>query len=1202
MRNITKAAAAALVLLTIPLAILLSDCNNEASKPAVTGLPEYRFENIEYPVYKNEERRLEADENITVDGRLDEKEWEGQNYLNLNGNGYTCSVTTVFGTKGVYFGIRTNDPQLHVNPERPDWQNTGIELHIAKTGTENREDAVMLRITAGDVTVGGMRGSYEGSNINGYVWDWVPFYVRSFVDGELTDGILSSDQCKGASWEILLPWEALAMDGPGNIVCLPAYNHSPAYDEFSGNLREHIQYYGNMFLVETWPMFTSKGSVIEPDDENDTIGDALIGGQKTAGWDLTKRDDGRIVSNGGNVQEIWFREADSQWYMVEATMSEARPNNDIWPSGGVIICDDHAGGGMRLQMFIGYDGEGTHSFKIYNLLRQEPAFFNGELPGDTGAKTAAGVKLKVIRHDKDYWIYINDRLIYKGASEELSSAGIAGLYTVGMDAVFTDYKYTPEPELPDESEEPMFRPDVESDTIGDAIDGNFAKKTAGWDLQDRDNGVISTATGGVQEIWFKERAAEWYMVETTVSRAAAVNDEWPSGGIVLSDDGMGHGIRIQYFIGYNGEGSQWIKIYDIDRKEPCIREVQIGYDSGIKSESGAKLKVIRHENEFWIYVNDRVVYYGLSEELSGAGVAGLYTVGMEATFKDYKYTLEPALPDISEYEHFLPEKDDEAIGDSIDETIPAKKSTGWDLKDRGSGVVSTIAGGLQTIWFRKQAADWYMIETTISDAEPCDDVWPSGGVILSDDGMGHGIWLQFFIGYNGEGNQWFKIYNAGREEPCIREIQLFGDTGMKSEDGAKLKVIRHEKEFWIYVNGKLAYYGTSDELDSPGIAGLYTVGMKATFKEYKYTEKPELPSEHEEPKNDGVKIVRGSWDTSRIEEKILVSGAGHCEVWFDVPAADKYTVSVRVSGAAAMNDNWPSAGLLVGDDLNGKGIRLSQFIGWKGAADSHWIKCYNLQFSEPSIKVVYLNGRSGIETEEGAVLRIVRNGSKFRYFVNDRLIYEGESELLTALGFTGFYTIGCRAVFSEYEYSDEAEWPDMHEEPDPSELKIVRGSWDTSRIEEKVLVSGGGHCEVWFDVPAADKYTVSVKVSGAAALNDNWPSVGLLVGDDLNSRGIRISQFIGWQGSADNHWIKCYNLQFSEPSIKELSQNGRSGVESAEGAVLKIVRDGKSFSYYINDQLVYEGESELLANAGYAGFYSFGCRAEFSDYSYSIID
>lgn len=644
MMKIKKVALIAFALLLVLSVFALFGCEQQVATETIKGLPEYTFKNIEYPNYLHQERWLEPDEGMTIDGKLSEEAWAGQNYLKISGSGYSCRVTTVFGEKGVYFGIDVDDPYVYVNPARADWQNTGIELHIARAGVTNREEAVMLRLTPLEMNVGGMRGSYAEGNINGYVWDWVPFYVKSFVDGEMEEGLVATSSCNGLSWEILLPWEALGMSEPGDIVCLPAYNHCEGYDENAGRLREHIQYLGDMFTVQTWPTFTAKGSVIEQDDETDVIGDGLTGGQKTAGWDLTERDNGKIVSNGGNVQEIWFREQDAQWYMIEAVLSNAKPHNDVWPSGGIILSDDHNGHGIRIQLFIGYDGNGQQWFKVYDLNRTEPEIQQVDFIGDCGAKSKNGVRIKVIRHYKDFWVYINDVLMYKGTSDELSNAGIAGLYTVGMDATFTDYQYTAEPTLPSADEIPFFNPDLGTEKIGDAIAGSKPSKTSGWDLTERENGKVSAVTGGVQEIWFREQAAEWYMIETTISKAKPSSDVWPSGGIILGDDGQGNGIRIQLFIGYNGNGQQWVKVYDLDRAEPPIKQVDFAGDCGAKSAEGVKLKVVRYYKEFWVYVNDKLMYYGTSDELSNAGITGLYTVGMEAVFTDCKYTAQPEVP------------------------------------------------------------------------------------------------------------------------------------------------------------------------------------------------------------------------------------------------------------------------------------------------------------------------------------------------------------------------------------------------------------------------------------------------------------------------------------------------------------------------------------------------------------------------------
>ena len=168
-------------------------------------------------------------------------------------------------------------------------------------------------------------------------------------------------------------------------------------------------------------------------------------------------------------------------------------------------------------------------------------------------------------------------------------------------------------------------------------------------------------------------------------------------------------------------------------------------------------------------------------------------------------------------------------------------------------------------------------------------------------------------------------------------------------------------------------------------------------------------------------------------------------------------------------------------------------------------------------------------------------------------------------------------------------------------MKVVRGDWDTSKSDDKILTSTGGHQEVWFEEAAATKYTITVTVSNVKAVNDDWPSVGILVGDDLNGHGIRVSLFSGWRGTGAEHWFKTYDLNFAEPPlVPETILPGTSGIETADGVELKVVRDGTKYWFYIDGELMYSGESSKLATAGFAGFYSNGCSAVFSNYSYEI--
>ena len=585
-------------------------------------LPEYTFTPIVYPNTRYEERFLKTDDFVVLDGKLDEPFWEEQNYLSISKDGFTFSITTKFGDQGVYFGIDIKDSKVFVNPAREDWQNTGVELQIARKGAIDRKEAVMLRFTAGELQISSMKGSYADDNVNGYTWDWVPFYVKSYINAKLSDGLISTADCKRLTFELILPWSSLGMSGAGDVVCLPAYNHVDGYTEDDGKLRTHIQYLGDMFTVGTWPAFTEKGSVIERDSTSDTIGDSVVGISKTAGWDLSKRLQ-NIIRSGEGVQEIWFKNAPATRYTVETTISGAKAAQDEWPSGGIIVADDLSGNGLRIQLFIGYNGSGSEWIKIYDLGRSEPPIAQIDLGTPSGATGTAGCKLKVVRVDTQYFIYVNDRLIYRNTSDFLNNASVAGLYSVGMSAVFSGYSYSEKAQVPSETP-----------AISDV--GDIKVGSTGWDIIEDKNTAISS--GGYQQILFNKPAADRYDIEVKVSEAKAVNDDWPSVGILVGDDLKGNGIRIQLYTGWKGTGNeQWIKVYNINREEPPIAEVKLARLSGIETTDGAVLRVVRDGRKFEFYVNGNIIYRGESDALHGKGIGGFYSVGCAATFTDYVY-------------------------------------------------------------------------------------------------------------------------------------------------------------------------------------------------------------------------------------------------------------------------------------------------------------------------------------------------------------------------------------------------------------------------------------------------------------------------------------------------------------------------------------------------------------------------------------
>ena len=74
-------------------------CNSGGGNTGSGKGPDYNY-NFDEPL------RAESDSFMTIDGKLDEEAWEGQNYLYwVGGKGNEIKATTLFTSKGLYVGI-----------------------------------------------------------------------------------------------------------------------------------------------------------------------------------------------------------------------------------------------------------------------------------------------------------------------------------------------------------------------------------------------------------------------------------------------------------------------------------------------------------------------------------------------------------------------------------------------------------------------------------------------------------------------------------------------------------------------------------------------------------------------------------------------------------------------------------------------------------------------------------------------------------------------------------------------------------------------------------------------------------------------------------------------------------------------------------------------------------------------------------------
>lgn len=129
-------------------------------------------------------------------------------------------------------------------------------------------------------------------------------------------------------------------------------------------------------------------------------------------------------------------------------------------------------------------------------------------------------------------------------------------------------------------------------------------------------------------------------------------------------------------------------------------------------------------------------------------------------------------------------------------------------------------------------------------------------------------------------------------------------------------------------------------------------------------------------------------------------------------------------------------------------------------------------------------------------------------------------------------------------------------------IQYQSNGWDVSKKDEGIITTTeGGDQRLAFDTTASDTYTFEVTIASSQPNNDDWPCAGVIIADDFAGNGLRLEIFTGWQGTADDHWYKI--LDPNRNMIGEEVKFGhKSGIESADGLRIKVVREGKNLTIY----------------------------------------
>lgn len=210
-----------------------------------------KYEFPEYTIPKVEETSLEMDDEVCLDGVLDEPFWATVNNETIFGDadleGVSMSTKCYIAEKGVYFGILVKDKAVYYSPDRSASRNSSVEIYFS--GIESNELYNLRIVPTGNGNEVKLDQvcwiyNYEMANIHSWLFKW---------EGAVQIlGEMNTSRCEGYTAEVFLPWETIGIEPSEYIRYMPAFNHVESASTTNSE-RKWVGYPGsNTLNAATW--------------------------------------------------------------------------------------------------------------------------------------------------------------------------------------------------------------------------------------------------------------------------------------------------------------------------------------------------------------------------------------------------------------------------------------------------------------------------------------------------------------------------------------------------------------------------------------------------------------------------------------------------------------------------------------------------------------------------------------------------------------------------------------------------------------------------------------------------------------------------------------------------------------------------------------------------------------------------------------
>ena len=398
----------------------------------------------------NPEFQDECDEDMTIDGVLDEARWEGRDWLTHAQGGVAVQYTTLFTEKGLYIGAIAKDEDIQWNSRL----NMGYYNSYLNDGVMNADNSTFwFRVSAEN------EKDYHTFTAYNFFMDakdrasrnQTRFQAKTALNGAL-------GEANEMTAELFVTWEALHMEIPEGAEFPQAVRICPAYryvkEENSGENKWILPsfYTLNAYRLRNNGVFTADGYG-NPDAENAQLGTSALGLSKSDGWDLSQltAETPSVKTTWAHDQAIFFKNINSDTYVYSAKV-KLLPETWGEGSGGAGLIDMVSPSEfISLYVYANHlnvDKAGNHQevwIGLYGNLRDLGTLntrYNDKLcltlPYEERYSTE-GITLTVIKNGAWMYYFAEGQLVYAGMFSMLQGVTAPGLYTLTRQAEFTDF-------------------------------------------------------------------------------------------------------------------------------------------------------------------------------------------------------------------------------------------------------------------------------------------------------------------------------------------------------------------------------------------------------------------------------------------------------------------------------------------------------------------------------------------------------------------------------------------------------------------------------------------------------------------------------------------------------------------------------------------------------------------------------------------